>query len=105
MSREVWKVVEIKAGKIAMAKAARRGAEGRGGKEARRKGKKRGREKVKERKKVGSMKDSKRIGDLGGREESSKIGGRGKKLVPERFHKWIQVFGKKASEKMPTRKL
>jgi len=28
-----------------------------------------------------------------------------KKLVPERFHKWIQVFGKKASERMPTRKL
>ena len=38
MSKEVWKVVEIKAGKIRMAKAARRGAEGRGGKEARRKG-------------------------------------------------------------------
>ena len=28
-----------------------------------------------------------------------------KKLVLERFHKWIHVFGKKASERMSTRKL
>ena len=28
-----------------------------------------------------------------------------KKLVPERFYKWIQVFGRKASERMSTRKL
>ena len=28
-----------------------------------------------------------------------------KKLVPERFHKWIKVFGKKQSERMPTRNL
>ena len=27
------------------------------------------------------------------------------KLVPKRFHKWIYVFGKKASEQMFTRKL
>jgi len=27
-----------------------------------------------------------------------------KKLVPEKFHKWIKVFGKKQSERMPTRK-
>jgi len=26
-------------------------------------------------------------------------------LVPERFHKWIKVFGKKQSERMSTRKL
>ena len=26
-------------------------------------------------------------------------------MVPERFYKWIHVFGKKASEQMPTRKL
>jgi len=29
----------------------------------------------------------------------------GKKLVPERFHKWIKVFGKKQSEWIPTRKV
>ena len=28
-----------------------------------------------------------------------------KKLVPQRFHKWIHVFGKKASERMPIKKL
>jgi len=28
-----------------------------------------------------------------------------KKLVLKRFHKWIYVFGKKASEWMPTKKL
>ena len=27
-----------------------------------------------------------------------------KQLVPERFHKWIHVFGKKTSKQMPTRK-
>ena len=28
-----------------------------------------------------------------------------KKLVPEKFHRWIKVFGKKQSERIPTRKL
>ena len=28
-----------------------------------------------------------------------------KKLVPERFHEWIKVFGKKQLERMPTRKV
>ena len=28
-----------------------------------------------------------------------------KKLVPEKFHKWIKVFGKKQSEQMSTRKI
>jgi len=28
-----------------------------------------------------------------------------KKLVPEKLHKWIKMFGKKASERMPTRKI
>jgi len=26
-------------------------------------------------------------------------------LVPQKFHKWIHVFGKKASERMPMKKL
>ena len=26
-------------------------------------------------------------------------------MVPEKFHKWIKVFGKKQSERMPTRKI
>jgi len=28
-----------------------------------------------------------------------------KKLVPEKFHKWIKVFGRKASKRMLTRKI
>jgi len=28
-----------------------------------------------------------------------------KKLVPGKFHKWIKVFGKKQSERMPMRKV
>ena len=28
-----------------------------------------------------------------------------KKLVSQRFHKWIHIFRKKASKRMPTKKL
>ena len=39
------------------------------------------------------------------KEEAAKLEAEAKKLVPERFHRWIKVFGKKQSERMPTRKL
>ena len=39
------------------------------------------------------------------KEEVAKSEAEAKKLVPEKFHKWIKVFGKKQSERMPTRKL
>ena len=39
------------------------------------------------------------------RKKVAKLEEEAKKLVPERFHKWIYVFGKKASEWMSTRKL
>ena len=38
-------------------------------------------------------------------EEVAKSEAEAKKLVPEKFHKWIKVFGKKQSERMPTRKV
>ena len=38
-------------------------------------------------------------------EEAAKSEAEVKKLVPEKFHKWIKIFGKKQSERMPTRKL
>jgi len=38
-------------------------------------------------------------------EETAKSEAEAKKLVPEKFHGWIKVFGKKQSERMPTRKL
>ena len=38
-------------------------------------------------------------------EEVAKSEVEAKKLVPEKFHEWIKVFGKKQSERMPMRKL
>jgi len=38
-------------------------------------------------------------------EEVAKPEAEAKKLVPEKFHEWIKVFGKKQLERMPTRKL
>ena len=38
-------------------------------------------------------------------EEAAKSEIEAKNLVPEKFHEWIKVFGKKQSERMPTRKL
>jgi len=38
-------------------------------------------------------------------EEAVKSEEEAKKLVLEKFHWWIKVFGKKQSERMPTRKL
>ena len=38
-------------------------------------------------------------------EEAAKLEAETKKLVLEKFHKWIKVFGKKQSEWMPTRKV
>jgi len=37
--------------------------------------------------------------------EAAKSEAEAKKLVPERFHKWMKVFGKKQLEKMLTRKV
>ena len=37
-------------------------------------------------------------------EETAKSETEARKLVPKKFHKWIKVFGKKQSERMPTRK-
>ena len=38
-------------------------------------------------------------------EEVAKSEVEARKLVPEKFHKWIKVFCKKQSEWMPTRKV
>jgi len=38
-------------------------------------------------------------------EEVAKLEAEAQKLVPEKFHKWIKVFGKKQLERMPTRKV
>ena len=38
-------------------------------------------------------------------EEAARSEVEAKKIVPEKFHRWIKVFSKKQSEKMPTRKV
>ena len=38
-------------------------------------------------------------------EEAARSEAEAKKLVLEKFHKWIKVFGKKQSERMLTRKV
>ena len=37
--------------------------------------------------------------------EAAKLEAETKKLMPEKFHEWIKVFGKKQSERMPMRKI
>jgi len=39
------------------------------------------------------------------KEEAARSKEEAKKLVPEKFHRWIKVFGKKQSERMPTQKV
>jgi len=38
-------------------------------------------------------------------EEAAKSEAEAKKMVPKKFHPWIKIFGKKQSERMPTRKV
>ena len=38
-------------------------------------------------------------------EEAARLEVEAKKLVLEKFHKWIKVFGKKQSERMPMRRV
>jgi len=81
MSREIWKGMETKAREIRVGKTkGRRKEEGRG-KETRG-------ERAKNKEK-----------------ETARSEEEAKQLVPEGFHKWIYVFGKKTSGRMPTRKL
>ena len=40
-----------------------------------------------------------------GEEKTVKSEEEAKKLVPEKFHKWIYIFGKKTSKQMLMRKL
>ena len=39
------------------------------------------------------------------KEKAAKLEKEARKLVPSRFHKWIYVFKKKASERIPMRKM
>ena len=93
MSGEMWEVIEAKAGKVRMAEIEGRRTERRSRKEE-------GKEKRIE---VQKVVEEQEIWDKEKKVAKSEV--EVKKLVPERFHKQIQVFGKKVSEWMPTRKL
>jgi len=92
--------MEASAGKIEVGETERRRSKGRSGKEERR-------EKQKEEAEKGE--DSKKVveeWEIWDEEvEVARSEEEAKKLVPERFHKWIKVFKKKQSERMPTRKI
>jgi len=72
-------------------------------------GKKREEKKRKKKQKKGKMVEVRRVAEeweiWDEEEETAKSEEEAKKLVPERFHKWIKVFRKKQSERMSTRKL
>jgi len=72
----MWKAVETEARKIQMEK-----------------------KEEKKRKKIKTMKI------WNNKEEKTKLEEETRKLVPKQFHKWIKVFRKKASERIPTRKI
>ena len=94
--------METGAGEVRMGETKGRRGEGRGRAKERREGEKEETEKggtVEVRKVVEEWE----IWDK--EEEAAKSEEEAKKLVPESFHKWIKVFGKKQSERMPTRKL
>ena len=71
--------------------------------------KKRKEEKEKKRKKKEGMVEVRKMAEeweLWDKEEkTAKSEAEARKLVPKKFHKWIKVFGKKQSERMPTRKV
>jgi len=72
-------------------------------------GKKREERNRKKKQKKGKMMEVKRIAEeweiWNEEEEAARSKAEAKKLVPEKFHKWIKVFGKKQSERMLTRKV
>ena len=97
--RKMWEAVEISARKVRVGKAKGRRSKRRGWKE---------KEKKKKTNK-GQKTEVKRVAEeweiWEEEEEAVKSETEAKKLVPERFHKWIKVFGKKQLERMLTRKM
>ena len=92
-----------------MAEAEGGGNEGRRRKEVRREEEKERRRKEEEKTKEKKTIEIKKIAEeweiWDNKEEVAKSEKEAKKLVLECFHKWIHMFGKKQSERMPTRKL
>jgi len=102
VSRRMWKAVETKAEEIRIAETERKRGKRGSKKRARRKGKGKGG-------KTEKTIDIKRIAEeweiWEEEKEAAKSEVEAKKLVPEKFHKWIKVFSKKQSEQVLIRKV
>ena len=95
----MWEAVKTGVRKVGMGKI-----EGRGGKRGSREEK----EKRKKQKKGRAVEVRKVVEEWeiwDEKEEAAKSEVEAKKLVPEKFHEWIKIFGKKQSERMLARKL
>jgi len=102
----MWKAVKTKARKIRVGKVKRRREGRKKNKKKVNKRKKKTRKKKPKKKQMMEMKKVAEEWEIWDKEEeAAKSEVEAKKLVSERFHKWIYVFGKKASERIPTRKL
>ena len=94
--------METCAGEVGVGKAKGRRSKGRSGEEERRKGE----EKETKKGKTAEIRKVAEEWEIWEEEEEvAKSEEETKKLVLEKFHEWIKVFGKKQSERMPTRKL
>ena len=93
----MWKTVETKARKVRVTKTEGEREKGRSRKEmGRKRGKEEERKKKPKRMEVRKVTKEWKIWDE--KEEAAKSEEEMKKLVLVKFHKWIHVFGKKASE-------
>jgi len=103
--KRVWKIVETKVEKVRVVEIEKgRGKEVRRKEGAREKTKEEKTKKKRERTiEVRKMAKEWEIWDE--EKEAAKSKEKAKKLVPQRSYKWIHIFGKKASERMLTRKL
>jgi len=101
MPRGVWKAMETNARKIGWEK--QKEEEKKEEAEKKKEEKKKKNKPKKEKVEVRKITEEWEIWDE--EEEVAKSEVEARKLVPEKFHRWIKVFGKKQSERMPTRKL
>jgi len=99
ISRGIWEAVEAGTRKVGLGKTEERRSKGGSRKEKEKKRKQKKGRTVEVRK----VTEKWEIWDE--KEEVAKSEEEAKKLVPENFHRWIKMFEKKQSERMPTRKL
>jgi len=102
VSGRIWEAVETSSGEIGMGKAEGGESKGRSRKETRG-------ENRKKKQKKGKIMEVKKVAEeweiWDKEEEAAKLEAEAKKLVPEKFHKWIKVFRKKQSKRMLMRKV